>query len=139
LPKELLDLQILQLLSRLGDEQWVFCGKRADERRVDREIVVRRMARAAGAPVAIEGLLEEKLAAFFDQRSLFSGLLCADLATVRTVQVAIVASHRRLDPVWPGRLGRRPRTIRTRVMMFRWQITSRTRPRLHAWRMNVSL
>jgi hypothetical protein len=60
LPQELPDFQVLQFLRRPDDEQRIFSGKREDEGRVDREVVRRWIAGAAGAAVAVEGFLEEQ-------------------------------------------------------------------------------
>ena len=59
-------LEPLQLGIELGHEQRIASRQLPDERRIDREVVGCRMAGAAGPSVAVEGLLEEELAADFD-------------------------------------------------------------------------
>src|SRR3989475_2767984 len=58
---------LLQVRVELGDEQGIVLRERGDECRIDGEVVFRRMAGAAGTPVAGERLVEEQVSPLGDE------------------------------------------------------------------------
>ena len=64
---------LLQVRVELGDEQGIVLRERGDECRIDGEVVFRRMAGAAGTPVARERLVEEQVPPLRDELALTIG------------------------------------------------------------------
>src|SRR6266850_67641 len=61
---------LLQGWGELGDEEGIVLRERRDEGRVDGEVILRRMAGAAGTPVAGERLVEEEVSSLRDELGL---------------------------------------------------------------------
>ena len=72
-------LEVLaQLRNRLRNEERIVIGQRGDEGAVERKVVLRRMARPAGAAVAVEGFVEKEIAPARHERIVrfWRGRLC---------------------------------------------------------------
>ena len=63
----------LQVRIKLGHEKRVVIGQSGDKSRIDREITLFPVAGSASTAVAAEGLVEEDLPAFFNQRRIGRG------------------------------------------------------------------
>ena len=61
---------LLQGRVEFGDEEGIVLRERGDERRIDGEVVLRRMAGSARSPVAGEGLVEEEVSSLRDELAL---------------------------------------------------------------------